>query len=162
MGGSLFAPGRISGSTGGDEANGGKREVRSQLAVRDWHRVLPVCGYCRASVGPKSCTNLKDIWCDAVSLALRHHCHGVHARSGICHAVLWYGCGTGIGVYTDGLVLSIFRRLYWVARRGADRKRYGVERVVWRAATHYGAAAEFESNFNVCHEQRRWRDGQND
>src|ERR1700676_3310541 len=112
------------------------------------------CGYCRASAGSETGTNISDIWAHDVSVALRDHCHGMHAGLGICDTVLGHGCGLGTRVHADGLVLPIFRRLYWVAGGGADRKRYGVERVIWRAAAHYGAATESESNFNVRHEQR--------
>src|ERR1700676_4671222 len=124
--------------------------------------MLLCCSYCRASARSKTRENIADIWRHDVSVALRNHCYDMHAGPGICHTLLGDGCGIGIGVYADEVVLPILRGIYRVAGGGADWKRYGVECVVWRIAAHYRAATESESNFNVRHEQRGWRDGQND
>src|ERR1700731_3631027 len=117
--------------------------------------MLPGCDCGWAFAWSKTRENIEGIWGHDVSVALRDHCHDMYVGLGICDTVLGHGCGIGIGVYADGLVLPIFRRLYWVAGGGADRKRYGVERLVRWAAAHYRAATESESNFNVRHEQRR-------
>src|ERR1700730_1442372 len=110
------------------------------------------CGYCGTSAWFKTRENIQDIWRHDVPVAFRNHCHGMHVGPGICDTVLGHGCGIGTGIYSDGLVLSVLRRLYRMAGSGADRKRHGVERVIWRAAAHYRAATEPESNFNVRHE----------
>src|ERR1700693_5507221 len=96
--------------------------------------------YCRASAWFKTRENIQDIWRHDVSVALRNHCHGVHVGPGICDTVLGHGCGIGTGIYADGLVLSVLWRLHRVAGSGADRERYGVERVIWRLTAHYSAA----------------------
>src|ERR1700688_4528811 len=118
------------------------------------------CGYCGTSAWFKTRENIKDFWRHDVSVALRNHCHGMHVGPGICDTVLRDGCGIGIGVYADEVVLCVLRCVYWLVGSGADRERYGVERVIWRAAAHYSTATESKSNLNVRHEQRRRRDGQ--
>src|ERR1700722_58959 len=124
--------------------------------------MLSGCGSSGTIARFKTWANIQDIWQHDISVALRNHRYDMHAGPGICDTVFGDGCGVRIGVHADEMVLPILRRLYWVAGGGADRERHGVERVIWRAAAHYGAATESESNLNVRHEQRRWRDGQND
>ncbi len=86
----------------------------------------------------------------------------LHAGAGICHAIFWNGCRVRAGFHANRLVVPLFQRIYRVAGSGADGQRHGVQCVVWRVAAHHRPAAEFESDLDVRHEQRRRRNGQND
>src|ERR1700719_987056 len=108
MGGSLFASGGISGATGGSEADAGKRQVRSQLAICDWDGMLFCCGYCWASVRSETVENITDIWQNDVSVTVRNYRHGLHAGLGIRDPILGHGCGIGIGVHAEGGVFFSF------------------------------------------------------
>jgi len=162
MGSSVFAQSGISRAAGGDQADGGKCEIRFQLADRNGDRLFSGGVVVGSYFGIETEENDADFRAYAIPDEIRDHRDDVYAGAGLCDEIFRDGRGVGTRVYADRVVLSIFRDVHWLAGCGADGERHVVECIIWRLAADYGGAVELEPDFDVRVEQRGRGDGQDD